>query len=330
MNLIVLAGTHMAACTDLRRQILDARPRLAESGVHVPRFYDENAATWHNLAWELIGDRRFKSSAGTLATATDEARAVGAAHLLLMSEEFETAAIEAAAVDQLAAIATRMGGRIKAVVAFRHQMAYLNLVFAFRAINGNHSLWFEDFVREPQPSHQFDYPNVVERFRHPAIDVVPVALSDTVAGGGLEFLLEAAGAAVPGLEIGPLQPERPPSAMRVLTTVMGRRLAAIRLEQPGHSQPHHITVRETAVDVGSRLDDRLASSGPFWGWTTELAAEMLPRYEAHNADFLARYGVSIPVEPPPTNAIEAHVRNLSPAGVKTLVDELRGIAAIAG
>ncbi len=167
MDLVVIAGAHASACTGLRHQILAGAEALRGEGVHVPTSYGEEPRTWHNLAWEIAGMPGHRPALGTIAGTVEEAKQSGSARILLMSEEFETAAMQPEAVDRLAALATDLGGRATVLIVFRHQMSYLNLVFAFRSINGIHGLWFEDFVRAPTPPRQFDYLDVVDRFDRP-------------------------------------------------------------------------------------------------------------------------------------------------------------------
>ncbi len=310
----------MAGCGGLRRQILEAAGTLSDYGVHVPSAVDDTARSWHNFAWDLGGDKRFDRSLGSLAQAADEARRLGRRTLLLMSEEFETALVGQLSSQRLADLVSTIEGRATVLLVFRHQLSYLNLVFAFRAINGGHATWFEDFVRSPRPPHQFDYLDVVERFDiDPRFEVVPLSLDDVAAGGGLGMLLGRAGVDVPELADGRLDMEWPPPTMHVHASLMAHRLATRRLLSASERD-----IRQIARNIGRKLSRRFPDAGPYWGWTDDLLQELLPTFEEHNARFSAAHGVSLRPDAAPAGATDLHLRNANPAVVKTLIDALNG------
>lgn len=322
MDVILLAGTHMAACTGLRTQILASREPLAAAGIHVPSSYGAPAISWHNLAWEIAGDRRFDEGRGTIEGALDEAKRSASKALLLMSEEFETAAMDPDASARITGLGERTDGVVRVRLLFRHQISYLNLVFAFRAVNGLHGTWFEDFVRSPDPPEQFDYQDVVARFRQDSeVDVRAFSLKDAVDHGGLPWLLASAGHRVKRLPTGKLEVEWPPTAMRVLTSLMAHRAMTGR-DQPPQDQEARRRIKLVAGDLAKRFPQ----AGPYWGWTPQLLEAALPDFEAANERFALYHDVKLEPDPKPKNATEAHIRDADPSLIKDLIDGLNRVS----
>lgn len=321
MDVILLAGTHMAGCTGLRKQILASRDALSASGIHVPTTYDDHAVTWHNLAWELGEDRRFVERRGTVDNALDEAKRADSKALLLMSEEFETVAMDPDASARITGLGDRAGGVVKVRLLFRHQLSYLNLVFAFRAVNGLHATWFEDFVRSPVPPEQFDYHDVVARFRQdPVVDARPLSLKDAVEAGGLAWVLQSAGYPVKRLPSRKLETEGPPTAMRVLASLMAHRVLTGR----GHelNEVNRPQIKQLAGDLAQRFPQ----AGHYWGWTRPLLDEWMPAFTVANERFAQYHGVVLEPDSKPKDAAEAHIREADPSLIKDLVEGLNRVS----
>jgi hypothetical protein len=321
MDVILLAGTHMAGCTGLRKQILASRDALTASGIHVPSTYGDHAATWHNLAWELGEDRRFVERRGTIDNALDEAKRANSKALLLMSEEFETVAMDPDASARITGLGERSEGAVRVRLLFRHQLSYLNLVFAFRAVNGLHATWFEDFVRSPVPPEQFDYHDVVARFRQdPGADARPLSLKDAVDAGGLAWVIQSAGYSVKRLPSRKLETEGPPTSMRVLASLMAHRVLT------GRDQEVNEVNRPRIKQLAGDLALRFPQAGQYWGWTQALLDEWMPGFTSANERFAQYHGVALEPDSKPKNATEAHIREADPSLIKDLVEGLNRIS----
>lgn len=322
IDLFVVAGTHMAACGPLRDQVDGARDVLADLGVHLPDSCNGRPANWHNLAWELAGDGRHDPGRGTLGDAVDEARAAGAHTLLLVSEEFEHPLRDPARVADLVALGDELGGHTTVALSFRDLHEYLDLVFAFRAVNGAHDTWFEDFVADPRPPEQFDYAQVVGALvDDPAVTVHVSTVEELVAGGGLVHLLGHVGIEVPGEDLPDLSAEQAPDALDVGVALLAGRLAESRNTWLA-AHRNRQALRAVVAEVG----DTGPSLGPYWGWTEELVAHHAADHRRQHDLLRDRIGVDLPPSVPrePNRLV---LRDLAPdhlAAVLGLVDRVVG------
>lgn len=87
-------GTHKTGTTSFQALVANNAQYFLEQGLYYPvtgRNYPRTRLFHghHNLAWELAGDRRYRSRAGSIATLTDELRRTEPAAVLLSSELFQ-------------------------------------------------------------------------------------------------------------------------------------------------------------------------------------------------------------------------------------------------
>ena len=119
-------GTHKTGTTAIQIQLNNSRAGLAERGFLYPKTgIPMPFAGHHNIAWELCGDRRFKSELGTIDDLFSEIDKSDH-NVILSSEDFECAA------DNLGSFVAGLEQRdfeVDVVIYFRDQVSYLRTLF---------------------------------------------------------------------------------------------------------------------------------------------------------------------------------------------------------
>src|SRR5207248_9700162 len=90
-RVLLHVGLHKTGTTALQLFLSNSAEHLQAQGVVYPRSGrpPESTAGHHNIAWQLAGDRRFRSSAGTLDDVASEI-ASWPGDAILSSEDFES------------------------------------------------------------------------------------------------------------------------------------------------------------------------------------------------------------------------------------------------
>jgi hypothetical protein len=177
MTVYVHIGLHKTGTSSIQAFLRKNKPALLERGVLYPRT-GWTAGGHHNLAYELLGRKRFSEAAGRLSEL--EAELAGAPNVVLSSEEFEF--LELAEVRRLK---ESLGLRdAKIVVYLRRQDALIGSTYAQQVKMGARMKPFEDYARASLYNARFDFSQLLGRwggvFGADALEVAVV--SDQTAG----------------------------------------------------------------------------------------------------------------------------------------------------
>ena len=177
MTVYVHIGLHKTGTSSIQAFLRKNKPALLERGYLYPRT-GWTAGGHHNLAYELLGRKRFSEAPGRLADL--EAEIATAPNAILSSEEFEF--LELAEVRRLKAALGEREARI--VVYLRRQDALIASTYAQQVKMGARMRPFEDYARASLYNPRFDFSQLLGRwagvFGKDSLEVAVV--SDQTAG----------------------------------------------------------------------------------------------------------------------------------------------------
>ncbi len=128
-RLFIHAGLHKTGTTALQESLARNREALARLGILYPRAgCPGEAPGQHNLAWQMMRDRRFHSAYGTLDDVAGEIAAHGG-DAIISSEDFETLLGRPDCFDGLALHPLLKGYRVVLVIYLREQVSYFRSLF---------------------------------------------------------------------------------------------------------------------------------------------------------------------------------------------------------
>jgi hypothetical protein len=123
-------GTHKTATTSIQKLLNGNPQQLAMRGYLYPRAGrpEQASAGHHNIAWEISGDRRFRSDRGTV---KDLIREIAATNLniIISSEDFECSAHHDERFEEFIAAIRKLGIHISLVVYLRNQIDYAESLY---------------------------------------------------------------------------------------------------------------------------------------------------------------------------------------------------------
>ncbi len=135
-KLFIHAGLHKTGTTALQEWLARNRAALAGQGILYPRAgCPGEAPGQHNLAWQLMRDRRFHSAYGTLEDLAAEIEA-HSGDVLLSSEDFGTLLERPEMFDALALHPRLKTRRVVLVVYMREQLSCFRSLFVQLTRNG--------------------------------------------------------------------------------------------------------------------------------------------------------------------------------------------------
>jgi hypothetical protein len=142
-------GTHKTGTTSLQALLASKQPFLQDSGIYVPAACRTSIefGSHHNLAWELTGDSRFNSAAGTFSQLISEIDAVRSPKVCISSEDFEYLHQKPEAMRLLREGLNRLGYTAKIIVYLRPQADYAESLYSELCKHGI-SLSFGEFLVE--------------------------------------------------------------------------------------------------------------------------------------------------------------------------------------
>jgi hypothetical protein len=167
-------GTHKTGTTSIQRLLARNSATLLERGFLYPESgrMDEAHPGHHNIAWQVTRDRRFDKRLGTIDDLAREVRARHE-HVVLSSEDFESAVGGGTGLGDLVARMRSLGFRVTVVLYVRKQWEYLPRVYCTLLHFGFH----EPFERMLECTlergefgwrewtFKFDYYDVVQQLR---------------------------------------------------------------------------------------------------------------------------------------------------------------------
>jgi hypothetical protein len=180
-RLILHCGLHKTGSTAVQATMHRNRDRLAESGIHYATTGVEGCGH-HNLAWELMRDRRFDAVRGSFEDLESEIKGV-TGHVLISSEDFESILHLPDRLLALERLAQRCGRALQIVVFLRNQIDYFESLYLEQLRHGcgqEASRLAEEALRTGWLSidewvYQFDYARMLETLfgtlEHSAVSV---------------------------------------------------------------------------------------------------------------------------------------------------------------
>lgn len=172
MTVYVHIGLHKTGTSSIQAFLRKNKPALMERGWLYPRT-GWTAGGHHNLAYELLGRKRFSEAAGRLSELAGEI--AGAPNAVLSSEEFEFLEL-----DEVRRLKAALDGReARIVVYLRRQDELIGSTYAQQVKMGARMKPFEEYARASLYNPRFDFSQLLARwggvFGADALDVAVVS-----------------------------------------------------------------------------------------------------------------------------------------------------------
>ena len=255
MTVYVHIGLHKTGTSSIQAFLKRNKPALLSRGYLYPRT-GWTAGGHHNLAYQLLGRKRFSNEAGRLEDL--ETEIAQADNVILSSEEFEFLEL-----SQVRAFRAGLGERpVKILVYLRRQDALIASTYAQQVEMGARMKSLRDYARDSLYSSRFDFAQLLDRwgsvFGVDAIDVAVV--SEETAGARLydDFLERIGLGEAADLPRPPKRMNESPSAAEVEVI----RRAAEQARRPGRPPrlQDMVQLQRIVADLATGTPD-LQSSG---------------------------------------------------------------------
>jgi hypothetical protein len=124
-------GTHKTATTSIQRVLGGHSRELEIDGFLYPAVGrpDDAPTGHHNLAWEISGDRRFRSGFGTAGDLVREL-ATTSRNIIISSEDFESSAYHRDRFESFLGAIQKLGIEISLVIFLRNQVGYAESLYS--------------------------------------------------------------------------------------------------------------------------------------------------------------------------------------------------------
>jgi hypothetical protein len=303
MRLVIHLGATKTASTFLQKCLFANETLLREHGIYLPKAgrlpWATDVISHHNLAWELVGDRRFREAHGRWSDMLAEVAQTDAETVLLSTEAFARLASDVQLRSFMARRMAELSDDVTLIYVVREPLARINSMYGQSVKTFASVGTFDDYVAESMASGLYDLEKSF-RFWYQTQPTKFVALrfDELVRNGPFESLLDALQVDVPrdALQIpedvvnpspGPLAVE----AMRLLN-------ARVRVLD------HRFSRRSSATMKLSQIAQRRAwkigwYDNPYWGWEKESAERVARRLKGSNHRFAeAVWGTEWPLPLP--------------------------------
>lgn len=322
MRLVVHMGATKTASTYVQKCLARNEDVLRAAGIYLPRAGRRMASSnlnHHNLAWQLIEDRRYKPAGGDWSAMLKEVAEADADLVLLSSEAFS----RLAGVEKLSPMFKRrlleVCDDVTLVYVVRDPLARINSMYSQTVKTFAPPNTFDEYAVKSVKSGFY---NLEESFRYwyEGEDVKFVALrfDEFVKEGPMQAMLRTMGVEVPmdnlSLPADAANPSPGPVAVEAMRLVN----AHLRVIDPEFSRRSAATTKlsQVAQRKGAKLgwfDEK------YWGWDVERAAWAARRLTDSNQRFSkAVWGIDWPLDVPAGK--KATAINLLEASNKTLKD----------
>lgn len=130
-------GTHKTATTSIQRVLFSHARDLEIDGFLYPAVGrpDDAPAGHHNLAWEISGDRRFRSDFGTAGDLVREL-ATTSRDIIISSEDFESSAYHCDRFESFLDAIQKLGIEMSLVIFLRNQIDYAESLYSTLVLFG--------------------------------------------------------------------------------------------------------------------------------------------------------------------------------------------------
>ncbi len=330
MRLVVHMGATKTASTYLQKCFARNEDVLRAAGIYLPRAGRRMASSnlnHHNLAWQLLEDRRYKPAGGDWAAMLAEVADVDTELVLLSSEAFSRMASD----DKLRPMMTRrlleVSDDVTLVYVVRDPLARINSMYSQTVKTFAPPNTFDEYAVKSVKSGFY---NLEESFGYwyqgDWVTFVALRFDDFVKDGPMQSLLKVLGVDIPmdnlSLPADAANPSPGPVAVEAMRLVN----AHLRVIDPEFSRRSGATTKlsQVAQRKGAKLgwfDEK------YWGWDADRAAWAAKRLRDSNQRFSqAVWGIDWPLDVPagkkPTaiNLLEASNKTLK--DVSSYVDQM--------
>lgn len=148
-TLFVHIGTHKTGTTAIQQFIRRNAAILASHDLHVPitGTLDESSGH-HNVAWQLLKDKRFHPTYGTLGDLVLELKSIRCSGAILSSEDFEYLVVQPERIAELEHAVNGVGWRVVYILFLRQQEAYIPSLYHELTVHHQLRISFYDFISE--------------------------------------------------------------------------------------------------------------------------------------------------------------------------------------
>lgn len=300
MRVVVHIGATKTASTYVQRCLARNENVLAECGIYLPRAGRRSGnVTHHNLAWEMLGDVRFRPENGDWSALREEVAHLGAETVVLTSEAFARVAADPKLRTTLATRLFDLSGDVEILYVVRDPLARINSMYAQIVKTFSMPLTFEEYATKStatgfynlERSFQFWYRSSKAKF-------TALRFDEFVKRGPFLSFIEALHVDVPSDELDLLESKAnvTPGPMSIVAMqLLGVELRVIDPEFRRRS-PAAMKLSTTAQ---RRAEKEGWNEDRFWAWQPELAKKATTSLARSNDRFArAVWGTSWPLDEP--------------------------------
>jgi hypothetical protein len=319
VRLVVHLGATKTASTYLQKCLGRNEDVLRKHGVLLPqagRRTTMSTLNHHNLAWNLLEDRRFRGASGDWEALRAEVADTDADIVLLSSEVFARVASDERLRKTLSDRLFEIADDVTLVYVVRDPLARVNSMYTQTVKTFADSGSFDDYATTSVKSGFF---NLEESFRFwyqgSRASFVAIRFDEFVTDGPLQSLLGALGVEVPADELTIPDDISTPAPGPIAVEAMRLLNAELRVVDPAFA-PRSVATTKLSQIIQRRASKAGWNDEEYWGWDPDRAAWAADRLAGSNERFSqAVWGTAWPLEVPLEKAVTA--RALVDASAKT-------------
>lgn len=323
MRLVVHIGATKTASTYLQKCLGINEELLRKHGVYLARAGRRSSASnlnHHNLAWQLLEDRRFRKADGDWEAFRDEVADVEADVVVLSSEAFARLASEERLRATMSGRLFEIADDVSLVYVVRDPLARINSMYTQTVKTFANPDSFDEYATKSVKSGFY---NLEESFRFwyqgNRATFVAIRFDEFVRLGPLQSLLRVLNVEIPSEDLtipdDVSNPSPGPTAVEAIRLLN----AHLRVIDPDFSR------RSAATSKLSQIAQRRASKAGwsderFWGWEPDRAVWAANRLANSNERFSqsvwgTSWPMSVPIKKPKTAVT---LLDTSPKAMKTI------------
>ncbi len=330
MRLVVHMGATKTASTYLQKCFARNEDVLRARGIYLPyagRRMASSNLNHHNLAWQLLEDRRYKPAGGDWSDMLAEIANIDTDVVLMSSEAFARMASDQKLRPTLTKRLQEVSDDVTLVYVVRDPLARINSMYSQTVKTFAPPNTFDEYAVKSVKSGFYDLETAFRYwYEGDTVKFVALRFDEFVEVGPMQSLLQTVGVDIPmdnlSLPSGAANPSPGPVAVEAMRLVN----AHLRVIDPEFSRRSGATTKlsQVAQRKGSKLgwfDEK------YWGWDVERAAWAARRLTDSNQRFAqAVWGIDWPLDVPagkkPTalNLLEVPPKTLK--SVASYVDQM--------